>query len=238
MQLSKRLLAAAGLVTKGNRVADIGCDHAYTSIYLCKEGIAPSVIAMDVRKGPLLCAKQNVELYGLTKQISLRLSDGLKALSAGEVETLLLTGMGGLLILKILSEFPEVAASAKELILQPQSEAAQVRRFLHKSGYKITTERIVKEDEKFYVLMRAVRADVPQQYEHECDYRYGRELVTEDKEVFFEFLAREKRLREEVLAKISAQETKRTKERKQELEHELLIIEAAAFAYRQRKEQK
>ena len=53
MQLSNRLLAAAGMVTKGNIVADVGCDHAYTSIYLCREGISPRVIAMDVNKGPL-----------------------------------------------------------------------------------------------------------------------------------------------------------------------------------------
>lgn len=236
MQLSERLLAAAGLVTRGNRVADIGCDHAYASIYLCREGIAPSAIAMDVRKGPLLRARQNVELYGLKEQISLRLSDGLTALSAGEAETLLLTGMGGLLMLNILSKFPEVTASAKELILQPQSEAAQVRRCLHKSGYKITTERMIKEDGKFYVLMRAVRADAPQQYEYEYDYVYGRELEKGDREVFLEFLSRERRLRKEVLSKLSAQETEKTKERVQELEQELLLIEAAASACGQRKE--
>lgn len=232
MQLSERLLAAAGLVTRGNRVADIGCDHAYTSIYLCREGIAPSVIAADVHQGPLLRAKQNVELYGFTEQISLRLSDGLAAFAAGEADTLLLTGMGGLLMLNILSEFPDVTASAKELVLQPQSEVTLVRRWLHKSGYKITTERMIKEEEKFYVLIRAVKADNLQHYEQECNYVYGRELVEEDREVFLEFLAREKKLREEVLLKLSMQETKKTKERVQELRQELLLIEAAALAHK------
>lgn len=232
MQLSERLLAAAGLVTRGNRVADIGCDHAYTSIYLCREGIAPSVIAADVHRGPLLRAKQNVELYGLTEQISLRLSDGLASFSAGEADTLLLTGMGGLLMLNILSEFPDVTASAKELVLQPQSEVASVRRWLHNSGYKITTERMIKEEEKFYVLLRAIKADVLQHYEQECNYVYGKELAAEDREVFREFLTREKKLREEVLAKLSMQETKKTKERTWELQQELLLIEAAASVHK------
>ena len=103
MQLSKRLRAAAGMVTKGNIVADVGCDHAYTSIYLCKEGIAPRVIAMDVNKGPLQGAKTHVEQAGLSEQIDIRLSDGLQKLMPGEADTVLLCGMGGLLMIKILS---------------------------------------------------------------------------------------------------------------------------------------
>ena len=83
--LSKRLLTAVGMITKGNIVADVGCDHAYTSIYLCKENIAPKVIAMDVNRGPLARAKEHVEEAGLIDSISLRLSDGLEKLSPNEV---------------------------------------------------------------------------------------------------------------------------------------------------------
>ena len=140
MQLSERLRMAAGLVTKGNIVADIGCDHAYTSIYLCKEGIAPRVIAMDVNRGPLLMAKKHVEEEGLGETIALRLSDGLKELVPGEAETILLCGMGGLLMMKILTDCPETTAAAKELILQPQSEVGEVRHFLHNSGLKMLNE--------------------------------------------------------------------------------------------------
>ncbi|MGN0505553.1 MAG: tRNA (adenine(22)-N(1))-methyltransferase [Lachnospiraceae bacterium] len=227
MQLSKRLLAAAGLVTKGNRVADVGCDHAYTSIFLCNEEISPSVIAMDVNKGPLMRARQNVAGYGLEDRIALRLSDGLAALSVGEADTILLTGMGGLLMMKILSDYPQVTASAKELILQPQSEVAQVRRYLHTTGYQITTERMVKEDGKFYVMMRAVKAEVPERYDRECRYAYGRELVAEDVPVLLEFLEKERSMREQVLSGLLLQETKKAKERVQELKKELRLIEEA-----------
>lgn len=227
VQLSNRLLAAAGMVTKGNIVADIGCDHAYTSIYLCQEGIAPKVIAMDVNKGPLKGAKAHVEDAGLMEQIDIRLSDGLEKLSPSEADTVLLCGMGGLLMIKILSEYPQTTASMKELILQPQSEQGEVRRFLHKQGYRITKEHMLKEDGKFYVMMRAVPCAEPQRYEKESEYLYGKLLLEEKNEVLSEFLDREHRLRSDVLAALSGQDTENARTRKESLQREFALIEEA-----------
>jgi len=227
VQLSQRLLAAAGMVTKGNIVADIGCDHAYTSIYLCQAGIAPGVIAMDVNKGPLEGAMAHVEEAGLTEQITIRLSDGMQRLLPGEANTALLCGMGGLLMIKILSDYPETTASLKELILQPQSEPAEVRRFLHKQGYEITKEHMLKEDGKFYVMMRAVKSEVPQQYETECDYLYGKLLFEGKNPVLAEFLEREHRLRREVFCALSGQETEHARMRRESLAREVSLIEEA-----------
>ena len=227
IQLSNRLLAAAGMVTKGNIVADIGCDHAYTSIYLCQAGIAPRVIAMDVNKGPLVGAKAHVEEAGLSEQIDIRLSDGLQKLTPGEADTVLLCGMGGLLMIKILSDYPEATASLKELILQPQSEVGEVRHFLHKQGYEITGEHMLKEDGKFYVMMRAVKSEVPQAYETECDYIYGKLLLEEQNETLSEYLCREHRLRSDVLAALSGQDTENARARKESLGREFSLIEEA-----------
>ncbi len=227
VQLSERLLAAAGMVTKGNIVADVGCDHAYTSIYLCQAGIAPKVIAMDVNKGPLVGAKANVEEAGLSEQIDIRLSDGLKKLLPGEADTVLLCGMGGLLMIKILSDYPEATASLKELILQPQSEVGEVRMFLHKQGYEITEEHMLKEDGKFYVMMRAVKSEVPQAYETECDYVYGKLLLEEKNPVLLEYLDREHRLRADVLTALSGQDTENARARKESFAMEFSLIEEA-----------
>ncbi len=227
VQLSERLLAAAGMVTKGNIVADIGCDHAYTSIYLCQAGIAPKVIAMDVNKGPLAGAKAHVEEAGLAEQIDIRLSDGLQKLLPGEADTVLLCGMGGLLMIKILSDYPEATVSLKELILQPQSEVGEVRRFLHKQGYEITKEHMLKEDGKFYMMMRAVPCAEPQSYEKECEYLYGKLLLEEKNEVLSEFLDREHRLRSDVLAALSGQDTENARHRKESLQKEFALIEEA-----------
>ena len=227
VQLSKRLLAATGMVTKGNIVADVGCDHAYTSIYLCQAGIAPKVIAMDVNKGPLVGAKAHVEEAGLSENIDIRLSDGLQRLIPGEADTVLLCGMGGLLMIKILSDYPEATASLKELILQPQSEVGEVRMFLHKQGYEITEEHMLKEDGKFYVMMRAVKSEVPQDYETECDYVYGKLLLEEKNPVLLEYLDREHRLRADVLKALSGQDTENARARKESLAMEFSLIEEA-----------
>ncbi|MBP3593691.1 MAG: SAM-dependent methyltransferase [Lachnospiraceae bacterium] len=227
VQLSERLLAAAGMVTKGNIVADVGCDHAYTSIYLCQAGIAPKVIAMDVNKGPLVGAKAHVEEAGLSENIDIRLSDGLQRLIPGEADTVLLCGMGGLLMIKILSDYPEATASLKELILQPQSEVGEVRAFLHKQGYEITEEHMLKEDGKFYVMMRAVKSEVPQAYETECDYVYGKLLLEEKNPVLLEYLDREHRLRADVLTALSGQDTENARARKESLAMEFSLIEEA-----------
>ena len=76
--LSTRLLACAGFVNKGDRVADIGCDHGYLSIHLLTAGIASSCIASDVAEGPLQSAMRNARKFGVQENISFYLSDGVR----------------------------------------------------------------------------------------------------------------------------------------------------------------
>ena len=104
MELSKRLQAVADLVTAGYRVADIGTDHAYIPIFLLASGKIPGAAAMDVNEGPLERARCHIEENGLTEKISLRLSDGLAGLRPGEAESVVIAGMGGGLIIRILTE--------------------------------------------------------------------------------------------------------------------------------------
>src|SRR5699024_6415223 len=111
----------------GWAVADIGCDHAYISIYLIKKKIATKVIAMDVNLGPLNIAKKNIAESGYGHKIEVRQSDGLKSLVKKEVETIVIAGMGGALICRILKEGIEQVMAAKELILQAQSDLPMVR---------------------------------------------------------------------------------------------------------------
>jgi len=122
MQLSKRLQAVADSVTRDNRVADVGCDHAYISIYLIQQHIAPHVIAMDINKGPLERGRKNIERLGFSSHIETRLSDGLHELNPGEADTILIAGMGGALTVRILEEGLTTVKKCKELVLGPQSE--------------------------------------------------------------------------------------------------------------------
>ena len=122
MQLSDRLQAVASMVTENSRLADVGTDHGYIPIYLCEMGKIPSAIAMDVKKGPLLRAKMNIERYHMQEKIRIRLSDGVLKLNPDEADSVVIAGMGGTLVMKILEEGKKVLVDVKELVLQPQSD--------------------------------------------------------------------------------------------------------------------
>ena len=135
-------------------VADIGCDHGYISIYLVQNRIAHRAIAMDVRRGPLDGARSNIDYYGQQDCITTRLSDGLKALSPDEADAVVIAGMGGKLMMKILEEGNPTALGIKKGILQPQSEIPEFRKYLRDKGYSVLDERIVLEDGKYYFPMK------------------------------------------------------------------------------------
>lgn len=202
--LSERLKAVAGMVTVGNRVCDVGCDHGFVPIYLVQQGKSPRVLAMDLREGPLRAAREHVAAYGLDGQIETRLSDGLHNYNIGEADTLICAGMGGGLMSRILAQESKKAASFQELILQPQSEIEQIRRFLRENGYCILDEEILLEEGKFYQVIRAV----PGMEEGElCKLtdRYGPVLLQKRTPVFLSFLEREAALYEEILEKLRTQ---------------------------------
>lgn len=158
--LSERLRAVVSMVTQGSRVCDVGCDHGFVSIYLIEQRISPHVVAMDVREGPLSSAGKHVAERALEPFIETRLSDGLHKYRIKEADSLVCAGMGGRLMMRILGEDRVKTDSFRELILQPQSELEQFRGWLWREGYRITDEKMVEEDGKFYPMMRVVTGDV------------------------------------------------------------------------------
>jgi tRNA (adenine22-N1)-methyltransferase len=231
MQISKRLGAVAALVTKNKCVADIGCDHAYTSIYLVENGIASKVIACDINKGPLQRAKENIARYGYSSVIETRLSDGAKKIEPGEIDTLLVTGMGGGLVVKILSDSKEVVEACSELILQPQSEIFLVRKYLHEIGYQIAEENMIIDEGKYYVMMRAIKADCQQRYSNEVSYQYGAKLLENKNEILHQFLEKEKATYESIQEKLLMTQTQNSKKREEEVKQQLEYIEEGLRYY-------
>ena len=152
--LSARMGALTRMVSKGNRVCDVGCDHGWISIYLVQQGISPHVLAMDVRQGPLSRAQEHIRQQGLEAYIETRLSDGVTALEIGEADTMICAGMGGRLMQRILEEGREKLTAMRELILQPQSEIAAFRVYLRRAGYVTVAEDMVYEDGKYYPMMK------------------------------------------------------------------------------------
>ncbi len=155
INLSKRLLSVAGLAGSCKTVADVGTDHGYIPVHLVLSKKAERAIAMDVNQGPLRRAKEHILQYGLEKQIETRLSDGCSALRPGEADVIVIAGMGGALMQRILAQGKETAQSAGKLVLQPQSEVMAFRQFLAAGGYRITAEDMVLEDGKYYPVIAA-----------------------------------------------------------------------------------
>lgn len=193
--LSKRMEAVVNMISPQSfAVADIGCDHAYVSIALVERGIAAKVIAMDVRKGPLEIATENVKAANLGEKIDLRLSDGLEKLMPGEADSIIMAGMGGLLVKRILEQGKSVlcAENPPVLILQPQSDLAAVRIFLHSSAYHIVQETMLVEDGKYYTVMRAEPGSDNTNYTR-TDWEYGRYNLEHRDKVLLSFLVKEQR---------------------------------------------
>ncbi|MGN0351186.1 MAG: tRNA (adenine(22)-N(1))-methyltransferase [Roseburia sp.] len=243
IQISNRLQEAAAMVKQGNRLADVGTDHAYVPIYLVQKGVISKAIAMDINKGPLERAEEHIANAGLGAYIETRLSDGVAALKQGEADTILIAGMGGGLVMHILEEGMEICQKTEELILQPQSELQQVRAYLRKHNFTILEERMVLEDGKYYPMMKVkygvneegVTGDSHCKLEPEkvelyqvIEDKYGPLLLREQNAILWKYLKKEETLYRNIkreLEKLPASE-KITK-RLEEVEQELIYIKEA-----------
>lgn len=230
-RLSKRMEAVAALVAAGGVLADIGTDHAYVPIVLVERGRIRRAIAMDIGEGPLSRARKNIVASGLEDRIQTRLSDGLSGLRPGEADSVLIAGMGGALTIRILSDGEAVREQAKELVLQPQSDVPEVRRFLREQGWRIDAEDMVCEDGKYYPMMRAVHGKekgADDELER-LGERYGRLLIEGKNPVLRDYLERERRKYEQILAQLAGQESGQRKQRTREL-RELLDDNRKAYS--------
>lgn len=221
MQLSERLQAVVNLITRGAKVADVGCDHAYLSIYMIENHLASKVIAMDVNRGPLERARENIKSSHYEKEIETRLSDGLQSLEAGEVDTLLIAGMGGALMQKILTGKNEVLAQVQELVLQPQSEIRELRIFLEKLDFEIIKEDMVIDDGKYYVMLKAKRKQNISKEKKELYYRYGKYLLERRHGILKKYLEREYRNLEQIYQKLKENPSLDNQKRKEVIQEDM-----------------
>lgn len=156
LELTPRLQAVASFVPQGARLADIGTDHAYLPVSLLLEGLIPSAVAADIRKGPLDRARQTAREYGCTEKVTFRLCDGLSDVKSYETDVISIAGMGGETIADILSAAKWVKEKGLPVILQPMSSQPELRRWLWQNGYSIQQEKIVQEGDTLYVVIFAV----------------------------------------------------------------------------------
>ena len=159
--LDKRLSAVAALVRQGSRLADIGTDHAYLPVHLVQAGVCPSAIASDIGAGPLDAARRTVTENGLTREIALRLGDGLSTVKADEIDDIAIAGMGGETIAAILEAAPWVKDTRLRLILQPMTRAEDLRRWLLRNGFSVLEEHLITDGRHLYPVMAAEYTAAP-----------------------------------------------------------------------------
>lgn len=234
MELSYRMNQIAECVTSGNRLADVGTDHGFIPIYLVLNNQIPKAIALDVGNGPLTRAREHVRQYHLESRIECRLSDGLTELSPLEVDSIIIAGMGGDLMSRILREGKPRFSGNKELILQPQSEYYKVRQILHEMQYQIVEERFFMEDGKYYNVMKALPGR--EQYVREVDYRYGYYLLKEHNPVLKQFLKQRLQTLQQIEEQICNRTDtlgEKTKQRLHEMKEEQRLLVSALISYEQ-----
>ena len=224
MKLSLRLQMNAELVPCGAKVADIGCDHGYVSIYLAENYHCPKIIAMDINRGPLEIAKKNIEKAGLGGQIECRLSNGMEKLEPGEVDTLMIAVMGGMLVCEILKKRPQVLEKINCLILQAQSDWETLRRLLPKLGFYIEKEVVCQDAGKYYIAIRAVRGQDEIPYS-DAEYAYGRLLPREKDSCYREYLQMERRKVHQIIKQLEQKQSGHSMARTEELTHILNRID-------------
>ena len=155
MKLSKRLQVIADFIERGSVVADIGTDHGFLPAYLVSSGICDNAIASDISAGSLRAAERTVEKYGLEDRIKLVNAPGLDGVCEDEVDTIVISGMGGETIVSILEDAPWVKNN-KTLILQPQTKLNVLLNYIGENGFEVKSAKLIKDKGRDYLVLVVV----------------------------------------------------------------------------------
>lgn len=251
LKLSERLETIASMVDRGARLADIGTDHAFVPAALLERGLIRYAYACDIGRGPLERAEEHLKEFGLLDRAETRLSDGLEKLLPGEADTVLIAGLGGDLMIRILSRAPEIREedgttlkeTVRQWVLSPHTAWRDVRAYLRANGYRITDERMVCEEGKYYVVISAVNGDgdapyggeAPGGFRAETEEYFGPVLLGRRDPVLRMYLLKEERKTELLLKGLRAAGGEHGSERRafrvRELEEYLSSVREALLAY-------
>ena len=190
LPISERLLACAGFVKKGDRVADVGCDHGYLITSLACDGVITGGVACDINKGPLDNAIAEVSKRGLNDKIDCRLGSGLEPVLETEVDDIAIAGMGGELIASIIENSGWKSFEGKHLILQPMSRAPYLRKWLLQNGFSIQKEKACSSAGHDYTVISAAFTGENKDTDEYDPYVYIGELCKDGSEEAGRYLKR------------------------------------------------
>lgn len=218
MKLTSRLAVVASKVPIGSIVADIGTDHAYVPIFLIENKICQKVIALDINKGPLERAKIQINKNHFQDFIEARLGSGLNTIISGEADTVIIAGMGGMLIRDIMSEGEDVLRKVDTIILQPMIAQEVLREWIYNNGYKIVDETLAKEEDKIYTIMVVKHG---KELVDKIYYEIGKKLIENKDPLLNEYLNKKIREIEKVIEKIEGKKSSKAEDSKKEYQAKL-----------------
>lgn len=217
MKLTKRLEKIASLVSNDIVLADIGTDHGYIPISLLEKKAIKRAILSDINKGPLNNAREEIKRRKLEDLTELRLGAGVSVLKVGEANEIIIAGMGGILISKIIEEGFEVCKSADRLILQPMQASEELRKYLYKNGFKIIDEHIVNEDFRIYEIIEAQFSKNNIGVKDEIYYEFPKKLIERKDPLMKELIKKKINECESILDKIGNIEGDSIEKRRNEI---------------------
>jgi tRNA (adenine22-N1)-methyltransferase len=228
LQLSKRLEEVVKLIPPNAVIADIGSDHAYLPCYAYLNGFIKKAVAGEITEGPFQSAVQQVRKSGLEQVIEVRKGDGLEVISPNEVDCITIAGMGGALIRTILEDGKQKLEGVQRLVLQPNIGAKTLREWLLEHSWEIKEEKILEEDGRIYEIIAAEQGAPLKPYgnQKEAGLLLGPILMRERNSAFVKKWTHEQKHWEKVIGQLNqAEETPENKERKEELQRSVSIIQ-------------
>ena len=222
MNLSNRFKKIADFVPINSIVGDIGCDHGYIPIYLIKNNISKKLIAIDISQNSIEKTVENVKNNNLEGDIEIRLGDGLDKILPFEIDTVIIAGMGGLLIKDILDKDKVKTNTITNFILQPNIASKELREYLYENNFEIIDEGLAKEGDKFYEIIYAKKGKAF--VEKNIYYEIGEKLIRKKDPLLNDFINYKIRVVEEILLELKDAETEKAIMRKKELNKNLMEL--------------
>ena len=175
MEFSSRIQTIGDFINGGEKIADIGADHGLLELYLLAKHDDIEILAIENKIGPYKILDLN--LRGVNK-VNISLSDGLEAVDKN-IDTVIIAGMGGINIKKILNAHPEKVKNLKKIIIDAHRDTQIARETIVNYGFKIAKEKIVYDKKKFYIVMEFIKVNKAEKYSDD-ELQFGYKLY-EDK---------------------------------------------------------
>ena len=219
MKLSPRLTTILNFVPHNSIVGDIGTDHGYIPVYLIYNRISKKVIATDISEDSLDKAKDYSKKCGLEKDIETRVGDGLEILKPFEVDTLIIAGMGGLLINEILDKGKKITDSVINFIFQPMGASDELRKYLINNNFKIIDEKLAREGDKYYEIIFAQRGK--SYISKDIYYEIGEKLFINKDPLLKEFIIKKIEEDEKIIGYLNLGSSEKSREREKFLQNKI-----------------